>query len=518
MRPARRLRAGETLHAAGGRAVLSIGGRTAAGDTFRVELLGAGEPLDEVDELGEMPLPPYIRTRLDRPGRYQTVYAADPGLGRRPDRWAPLHAGAARAARRAGAEVHGGARRRPRHVPAGHRARPARAPRCTASATSFRRRRGRRAAPPRRVVAVGTTTVRALETAAATGRLAGRTELFIHRGFDCSGRRRAADQLPPAAHDAADDDRRLRRRTLARAVRDGARRAVPLPVVRRRDAPRPARRRLADAVGSRRSRAPGDDRRSRPPTGRPAPASATTAGARYTTPLFMPVGTRGAIKYLSAADYDRARRADRARQHVPPDAAARGRRRRPLRWPRPVRRLGRADPHRFGRLPGVLARARRSTTTGSRSERLRRSVHRFTPESAVAVQELLGADIQMVLDVCPPLPSPPEVIGLAVERTAAWARAGPRRPPREDQSLFGIVQGGIDEALRAESARRTVELGFDGYGIGGLSVGETARRCCPRSRRPRRAAGRPPALPDGCRRPGVARRGGRRSASTSSTA
>jgi queuine tRNA-ribosyltransferase len=98
--------------------------------------------------------------------------------------------------------------------------------------------------------------------------------------------------------------------------------------------------------------------------------------------------------------------------------------------------------------------------------------HRLTPEGAVAAQERLGADIQMVLDVCPPLPSPPHVLRLAVERTAAWAgraRAAHRRP---DQSLFGIVQGGTDLELRAESAERTVALGFDGYAIGGLSVGE----------------------------------------------
>jgi queuine tRNA-ribosyltransferase len=107
------------------------------------------------------------------------------------------------------------------------------------------------------------------------------------------------------------------------------------------------------------------------------------------------------------------------------------------------------------------------------------STHRFTPESAVATQELLGADIQMVLDVCPPLPSPPDVIRLAVERTAAWAARARHAHTRPDQSLFGIVQGGTSEAMRAESARRIVELGFDGYGIGGFSVGETREQMLP---------------------------------------
>jgi queuine tRNA-ribosyltransferase len=108
------------------------------------------------------------------------------------------------------------------------------------------------------------------------------------------------------------------------------------------------------------------------------------------------------------------------------------------------------------------------------------SLVRFTPEHAVAVQEALGADIQMVLDVCPPLPSPPEVLREAVERTAAWAaRARTAHTRVDDQCLFGIVQGGTDADLRAESARRTVALDFDGYAVGGLSVGESLAEMLP---------------------------------------
>ena len=106
------------------------------------------------------------------------------------------------------------------------------------------------------------------------------------------------------------------------------------------------------------------------------------------------------------------------------------------------------------------------------------STHRLTPEGAVAVQEALGADVQMALDVCPPLPSPPEVVRVAVERTAAWA-ARARRVHEGPSALFGIVQGGVDPTLRAESARRTVELDFEGYGVGGLSVGEPRREMLP---------------------------------------
>ena len=98
---------------------------------------------------------------------------------------------------------------------------------------------------------------------------------------------------------------------------------------------------------------------------------------------------------------------------------------------------------------------------------------RCTPESIVATQELLGADIQMVLDVCLPLPAERSDLARAVRRTAAWAeRAKAAHRRRDDQALFGIGQGGTDAALRRESAQRTVALDFDGYAIGGLSVGE----------------------------------------------
>ena len=206
---------------------------------------------------------------------------------------------------------------------------------------------------------------------------------------------------------------------------------------------------------------------------------ATTARGSYRTPCFMPVGTRGAIKYLSAADYESLGAqiilGNTYHLMLRPGAetvAAMGGLGRFAGWSG----LTLTDSGGFQVFSldpqvdddGVTFR---STYDGSR--------HRFTPELAVHTQELLGADIQMVLDVCPPLPSAPEVIRLAVERTSSWAaraRAAHRRP---DQALFGIVQGGLDEAMRAESARRTAALQFDGYGIGGLSVGETRAEMLP---------------------------------------
>jgi queuine tRNA-ribosyltransferase len=107
------------------------------------------------------------------------------------------------------------------------------------------------------------------------------------------------------------------------------------------------------------------------------------------------------------------------------------------------------------------------------------SMHRFTPEKAVSVQEQIGADIAMVLDVCPALPSTPALLRQAVERTAAWAQRCADARTRPDQLLFGIAQGGTDVVLRRESAERTVAIGFDGYAVGGLSVGESREEMLP---------------------------------------
>ncbi len=206
---------------------------------------------------------------------------------------------------------------------------------------------------------------------------------------------------------------------------------------------------------------------------------AHSARGSYRTPCFMPVGTRGAIKYLSAADYESlgAEIVLGNTYHL-------------------MLRPGAETVAALGGL-GKFAGWNGLTLTDSGGFQVFSldpkvdddgvtfastydgSSHRFTPEIAVDTQELLGADIQMVLDVCPPLPSPPDVIRVAVERTAAWAERAKAAHRRGDQALFGIVQGGVSEELRAESAERTVALDFDGYGIGGLSVGESRSEMLP---------------------------------------
>ncbi len=100
------------------------------------------------------------------------------------------------------------------------------------------------------------------------------------------------------------------------------------------------------------------------------------------------------------------------------------------------------------------------------------SQHLFTPESVIRAQEMLGADIIMCLDECAE-PHDRAYNEQAVARTQAWAQSCRAAQTRSDQALFGIVQGGIFADLRAQSAEFLVGLGFPGYAIGGLSVGET---------------------------------------------
>lgn len=202
-----------------------------------------------------------------------------------------------------------------------------------------------------------------------------------------------------------------------------------------------------------------------------------TAHGSYPVPAFMPVGTRGVVKALDSRDLE-GLGADVVLSNtyhllLRPGA-------------RTVAELG--GLHRFTGWSGPTL----TDSGGFQVHSLRPEVDdggvsftsvydgarvRLTPEGAVEAQGLLGADIQMALDVCATLPAPRPVLHQAVERTAVWAaRARARhagleaKPP--GQALFGIVQGGTDLELRAESARRTVELDFDGYALGGLSVGE----------------------------------------------
>jgi queuine tRNA-ribosyltransferase len=100
------------------------------------------------------------------------------------------------------------------------------------------------------------------------------------------------------------------------------------------------------------------------------------------------------------------------------------------------------------------------------------SLHRFTAEISIGIQENLGADIIMAFDECPP-PGDYDYVKSSLQRTHDWAVRCQQAQSRDDQALFGIVQGGIFADLRAESARFLTELNLPGYAIGGLSVGES---------------------------------------------
>lgn len=104
---------------------------------------------------------------------------------------------------------------------------------------------------------------------------------------------------------------------------------------------------------------------------------------------------------------------------------------------------------------------------------------RFTPEGVVALQEALGSDIAMVLDVCPPSTARRDEVVQAVERTTLWARRSIEARARSDQAMFGIVQGGLDLDLRRRHAAEVTGFPFEGFAIGGLSVGEPLERRIP---------------------------------------
>jgi queuine tRNA-ribosyltransferase len=206
---------------------------------------------------------------------------------------------------------------------------------------------------------------------------------------------------------------------------------------------------------------------------------AARSGVLYTphgwvpTPAFMPVGTRGSVRAIGPGDL-RAAGADIVLANAfhlmlrPGDGivAGLGGLHRFMGWDGPIL----TDSGGFQ----VFSLGPKVDETGARFRSpYDGSWHHLTPEVAIGVQERLGSDIAMVLDVCLALPaSPPDVIG-AMERTLRWSERALAAHRRPDQALFGIVQGGTDPALRRASARATVDLDVPGFGIGGLSVGET---------------------------------------------
>ena len=184
IRPARKLRTGEELAGVDGTPLIAIGPRQPGGDTWSVTIVAEGDPLSLLQAYGEMPLPPYIGERLDQPERYQTVYAKDPASAAAPTAGLHFTDDLLAEVTRRGVEIArvelvvGLDTFKPVTVddPAQHVMHSERYSVPTEVVDRCR--------DARRVVAVGTTSVRALESAASLGRLEGRTSLFIRRPFD----------------------------------------------------------------------------------------------------------------------------------------------------------------------------------------------------------------------------------------------------------------------------------------------------------------------------------------------
>jgi queuine tRNA-ribosyltransferase len=140
-----------------------------------------------------------------------------------------------------------------------------------------------------------------------------------------------------------------------------------------------------------------------------------------------------------------------------------------MNWPRPI--LTDSGGFQVMSLSGLRKLSEQGVTFRSH---LDGAMVELSPERAIEIQALLGADISMQLDECLKLPAAGAEIARAMQLSLRWAERSKRafESVRGGRALFGIVQGGDDPALRAESARALVDIGFDGYAIGGLAVGE----------------------------------------------
>jgi queuine tRNA-ribosyltransferase len=198
-----------------------------------------------------------------------------------------------------------------------------------------------------------------------------------------------------------------------------------------------------------------------------------TPRGQVQTPAFMPVGTRGAVKTLDTGDLERL---------APPIVLGNTYHLMERPGAELIAEMG--GLHGFMNWDGHLLTDSGGYQIFSLEPKITeqgavfKSVYdgsavELSPERSVEVQELLGADIAMVLDVCSALPAAREDLRRDMEMTLRWAERCRSAHTRAGQAQFGIVQGGVNVELRAESAVRTVEIGFDGYAVGGLSVGES---------------------------------------------
>ena len=207
-----------------------------------------------------------------------------------------------------------------------------------------------------------------------------------------------------------------------------------------------------------------------------------TTHGNVQSPFFMTIATKGAVKSMAIEDLERSKvpivLANTYHLLCKPGMKAmreRGGLHKWMKWDGPMLTdSGGYQVFSLGKMRKVTEEGVvfRSHIDGSKIS--------LTPEESVAMQQAIGSDIMMQLDVVLPPDSKPRKVREAMARSIRWAKrckeyldANRKESITQDQKLFGIVQGGIDEELRAESIDGLVELDLDGYAIGGLSVGES---------------------------------------------
>src|SRR5438093_8174998 len=200
----------------------------------------------------------------------------------------------------------------------------------------------------------------------------------------------------------------------------------------------------------------------------------TTAHGVIETPVFMPVGTQASVKALDPRELDEIGTqiilGNTYHLHIRPGMdilTKAGGLHRFMNWPKPI--LTESG----GFQVFSLSKIRKIKAHGVEfRSHLDGSLLFLGPKEAMAIQRALGSDIAMAFDDCPPHTAGAREVRAAVERTIRWAGECREQPRAEGQRIFGIVQGGAHAALREECAKAITALQFDGYAIGGVSVGE----------------------------------------------
>ncbi|HEU0218558.1 MAG TPA: tRNA guanosine(34) transglycosylase Tgt [Stellaceae bacterium] len=201
----------------------------------------------------------------------------------------------------------------------------------------------------------------------------------------------------------------------------------------------------------------------------------TTAHGVIETPAFMPVGTAATVKAMTpkgvAATGARILLGNTYHLMLRPTAervAALGGLHKFMNWPHAI--LTDSGGFQVMSLAGLRTLSEEGVAFRSHLDGSR---HLLTPERSIDIQRLLGADITMALDECTPFPAERDAVERSMELSMRWAERSRRAfVEREGYGVFGIVQGGVHADLRERSARRVVEIGFDGHAIGGLAIGE----------------------------------------------